>query len=138
MSLFGGGGAQIALNNHSISDVSAGGACGASFLLNNDGTADFLRTVGTDGTYAGEWVASGPISPAVAALYEVAVAVTVTAGSLGGSGGGTFNLGTNRTWTVSAGAGGNSSATLNMTIRYAGGGATLATATITLSADGRA
>ena len=117
---------QIALTNHTVSDLSAGGAAGAQFLLNNDGTADFQRTVGSDGTYSGEWIAGAPVSSAIAGLYEVVVTLTS----------GTFNLGTTRLWGVSVGAGANKTATATFSIRRVADAAVMATATITLTADG--
>lgn len=125
---------QIALTNHNISDVSAGGSVSAQLLLNNDGTADFQRTVGADGTYAGEWVVGAPISSAVAALYEVVV--TLTSGTFSVGAAGTFNLGTSRLWSVSAGSGANKTATATFSIRRVADAAVMATATITLTADG--
>ena len=125
---------QIALTNHTVSDLSAGGAAGAQFLLNNDGTADFQRTVGSDGTYSGEWIVGAPVSSAIAGLYEVVV--TLTSGTFSTGAAGTFNLGTSRLWGVSVGAGANKTATATFSIRRVADAAVMATATITLTADG--
>jgi hypothetical protein len=125
---------QIALTNHTVSDLSAGGSAGAQLLLNNDGTADFQRTVGSDGTYSGEWIVGAPVSSAIAGLYEVVV--TLTSGTFSTGAAGTFNLGTSRLWAVSAGAGANKTATATFSIRRVADAAVMATATVTLTADG--
>lgn len=119
LAVAGGGGLNISLTARTISDPSVN-ASGSQYILNNDGTADFQRTVGTDGTYAGEW-APYVIPSAIAALYEVVV--SLVSGTLSVGAAGTFNLGTTRTFGVSAGAGATKSCTISVTIQRAGGGA---------------
>lgn len=118
----GSGALNVSLTARSISDASVS-ASGASYFLNSDGTADFQRTVGTDGTYAGEW-APYVIPAAVAAQYEAVV--SLVSGTLSVGAAGTFNLGTSRQWGITAGAGATKSCTISVTIRYAGGGAVVA------------
>lgn len=119
LAVAGGGGLKISLTARSISDASVS-ASGASYLLNSDGTADFQRTVGTDGTYAGEW-APYVIPAAIAAQYEAVV--SLVSGTLSVGAAGTFNLGTSRQWGITAGAGATKSCTISVTIQRAGGGA---------------
>lgn len=107
----------------------------ATYQLKNDGTAHAIATDGTgvaattDTPIAGEWAPG-----ATGANYDVRV--TLISGTLDGGGSATgvwLNLGTTRAWSHSHSSAGSSSGVIQVEIRPAGGGATLDTATITLT-----
>jgi hypothetical protein len=131
--MVGGGGVDVNLTARSVSDNSAGVSTSVSMFLNNTGVLQFTRTVGADVLPAQEWTRV-PITAAQAAMFEAVV--SVTSGTLSSGTAGTFNLGTTRNWGVAAGSGATKTATISVTIQYAGGGAIQAgPVSITMSAN---
>lgn len=128
---------EVVLTDHTNNDLSftispTTPSASAEFILAGDGTADFTRLVGSDGTYDGEWLRYG--SPG-----DFEARFTVVSGSFSsGTFGSWLNLGTSRSIGVAA-----SRITIGVTeqtgtatveIRAAGSGNILATATVTLTA----
>lgn len=101
----------------------------AGYRLLNTGSAESGTGEGSISYSAisGEWLVSGSASG-----YDVRA--TLNSGSLDtGTTGSWLNLGTSRAWTVVVTEVGSQSANLTIEIRPAGGGATLASATVTLN-----
>lgn len=128
---------QVVLTDHGVNDYDFATApstanASAQFNLALDGTANYDRLSGSDGTYDGEWLRYG--NPA-----DFEVRFTVVSGSFSsGTFGSWLNLGTTRLIAVTASRStigttlNNGSATVE--IRDASSGNILATATVTLTA----
>lgn len=131
MAQAGAGGPRVsldALNN--IDDVQVLADAQAALTIENDG--DIVETTNTLGAQdVGDWIAP---KSAAGANYEVRC--TVNSGSLSsGTTGSWLSLGTSRSWVVAVSSGGGS-ATANVTIEIRrASGATLDSATISISAN---
>ena len=121
----GAGGALFSLSSHTVSDSNFA-AASAGYYLKANGRAQQSTTVG-GGPFdfsAAEW-ATGFFN---AGDYEALV--TVTSGTMtSGTTGSAVNLGSDQTWLVTQIGAGSKSCTFNVTIRFSGGGATVASST---------
>lgn len=122
----------VALSNTTVSSVTTTGTATATYSLLNSGIVQGNRA--PTGTYTIEtWLNSG-----AASSYDVMATLSSGDTPTGSALSTWMNLGTTRSWTltdVQSGAIGAKSCTLSIQIRPAGGGSTLATATIGLEAD---
>lgn len=119
----------VALTAHSVLASNEGSQAAAGVRISNDGVLRRILNASVDAPWAGEWLLGGS-----AADYDVRW--TTTSGSLStGSNGVWENAGTTRTWTRTRGVAGSIKCTGTLEIRPAGGGATLASANISLEAD---
>lgn len=127
----GAGAPLVRIENASVFASNSGGVS-ASYSLRSSGDLFYSNTGGSL-IDQGEW-----IKPQLGmSQYDVRVSLTGDALAAGTADGVTWeNLGTNRTWTLTAGVSQVKSATLTFTIRHSASGVTVDTATITLDADG--
>jgi hypothetical protein len=131
----GGSTSAVTLTNQAVSDLQFAEPAEASYSLANTG----IVRIGTSSsnTDVAFWV----VPQSGFASYDVQATQTASAGTgtLTGATGAWLNLATTRTWTLAQTASsGNASRTLQIDIRPAGGGATLATANINLTASSNA
>lgn len=112
--------------------ASNSGGVSASYSLRSSGDLFYSNTGGSL-VDQGEW-----IFPKLGmSQYDVRVSLSGDALASGTADGVTWeNLGTNRTWTLTAGVSQVKNTTLTVTIRHSASGVTVDTATITLEADG--
>lgn len=120
--------AKIAITNQTIADANIGGAS-ATYSLTAAGLVQQITTSG--GTSTLESWASGSFS---ASSYEAVVTLvsgTLTSGTVGSA----VNLSTGPQWNVTQGGVGTKSCSFTIVIRYAGGGANITSASISLTAQ---
>lgn len=122
----GGGGPVVALADQSISDSNSGGASAGINVLSTGGILSETSFLGP--VSIGSW-----ISPTSAAPGSYEIRADVLVGSVSGTTGSWLALTSNRQWSVGLGAPGYASAVITVSIRVAG--VTLATCTVTLTAE---
>lgn len=118
----------VALTNQNVFASNVGATATAGMRLGFDGVAATLRNGGAF-PISGQWLLGGS-----AADYDARW--TTTSGTLSGGNNGVWeNLGSTRQWTRNRTVAGTATCTGTLEIRPAGGGATLASATIDLTAE---
>jgi hypothetical protein len=119
---------QISLSGQTITSSGAGTQT-ATYTLESDGDV-ITATKGGGSVDAGDWIA-----PKTSAPSDYEVRATLDSGTLStGTTGSWLALTSNRTWTVTRIAVGSETASITVEIRK-GSGATLASASITLTAE---
>lgn len=121
--------ARIAITNQTIADANVGGAS-STYSLTAAGLVQSITTIG--GTTTLESWALGSFS---ASSYEAVVTLvsgTLTSGTVGTA----VNLSTGPQWNVTQGGVGTKTCSFTIVIRYAGGGANITSASVSLTAQG--
>lgn len=116
--------------NGAISDQYVTGTSSASYRLKNDG----IGQTGANGVFSdipGEWLLAGAASD----LEIRAFNLTGDTGFVTGTFNSFLNLGTTRTWQITASGGTFRTCTFELELRRVADGVTVDTATITLEAD---
>jgi hypothetical protein len=125
--------AKVALSNKTIIDSVVGATATASLSTATNGQlSSFTLNNGGTVNYSGEWYTQ--LIAGIGAGYEIQVAVNSGTTPSGSAVGSFLSLNTARSWSLTRSTAGTTTCNATVTIRVAGGGATVATMTLVLTA----